>query len=144
MLHWVGIWVKSASRSELCENKLVGYNVEKKIYNGLYSESNLYHNQKKCLISALGTDYQRHVHKLSPIAKKIWLSIHLRNFGSHMTVRPSDHPSAPQGNQCELSHYLPSMETLQPDIAHPRPLWSIDSCQNRVSPDQYHMTILQA
>ena len=61
-----------------------------------------------------------------------------------MTVRPSDHPSAPQGNQCELSHYLASMETLQPDIAHPGPLWSIDSCQNRVSPDQYHMTILQA
>ena len=31
--------------------------MKKKIYNGLYSESNLYHNQKKCLISALGTAY---------------------------------------------------------------------------------------
>ena len=55
----------------------------------------------------------------NPIGKKIWLSIHLRNFGSHATVRPSDHPSAPQGNQCEISHCLASMETLQPDIAHP-------------------------
>ena len=23
-------------------------------------------------------------------------------------------------------------------------LWSIDSCQNRISPDQYHMTVLRA
>ena len=36
-----------------------------------------------------------------------------------MTVRPSDHLSAPQGNQCEISHCLASMETLQPDMAHP-------------------------
>ena len=51
----------------------------------------------------------------SPIAKnKNWLSIHPRNFGSYVTVRPSVHllvhpstrPSAPQEHQCEISHSL--------------------------------------
>ena len=51
----------------------------------------------------------------SPIAKKIWLSIHLRNFGSHMTVYSSVSPSTPQGNQGEMSHFLAS----EHDIAHP-------------------------
>ena len=45
---------------------------------------------------------------LSPIIKKIWLSVHPRNFGSHVSVRPSDRPSAPQGNQCEISNFLAS------------------------------------
>ena len=47
-----------------------------------------------------------HACKQSPIAKKIWLSIHLRNFGSHMTVHPS---VSPQGNQDEISHFLASV-----------------------------------
>ena len=47
-----------------------------------------------------------HACKRSPIAKKIWLSIHLRNFGSHMTVHPS---VSPQGNQGEMSHFLASV-----------------------------------
>ena len=46
------------------------------------------------------------VHEQSPTAKKIWLSIHLRNFGSHVTVRLSNRPSAPQGNQCVILHFL--------------------------------------
>ena len=35
---------------------------------------------------------------------------------------------------------------MQPDIAHQCTsiLWSIDSCQNRVSADQYHLTVLRA
>ena len=33
------------------------------------------------------------------VAKKIWLLIHPQNFGSHA------HPSAPQGNQCDLPHF---------------------------------------
>ena len=37
--------------------------------------------------------------ELSPIAKKIWLSIHLRKFGSHMTLCPSTRT----GSQCSLS-----------------------------------------
>ena len=41
-----------------------------------------------------------HAHaKRSPIAKKIWLSVHPRNVG----------PSAPQGNQCKISCFLPSV-----------------------------------
>ena len=29
----------------------------------------------------------------NPIAKKIWFSIHARNFGSHVTLRPTVRPS---------------------------------------------------
>ena len=46
------------------------------------------------------------VHERSPTAKKIWLFIHLRNFGSHVTVRLSDLPSAPQVSQCVILHLL--------------------------------------
>ena len=45
----------------------------------------------------------------SPIAKKIWLSIHPRYCGSHVTVRPSDWP----GNQCEISPFLISVFSWQ-------------------------------
>ena len=47
-----------------------------------------------------------HACKRSPIVKKIWLSIHPRNFGSHMTVHPS---VSPQGNQGEMLHFLASV-----------------------------------
>ena len=40
------------------------------------------------------------------MGKKIWLTLHPRNFG---TVRPSARPSPPQGNHCEISHFLASM-----------------------------------
>ena len=36
------------------------------------------------------------------MGKKIWLSMHRRNFGSHVTVRT---PSAPQPNQCEMTFF---------------------------------------
>ena len=39
----------------------------------------------------------------------IRLSVHSRNFGSHMSVRLFIHPSAPEGYQCEMS-----WEPLQP------------------------------
>ena len=45
----------------------------------------------------------------SLIAKKIWLSIYPRNLGSHVSVRPSDRPSASQGNQCKTSQFLASV-----------------------------------
>ena len=49
----------------------------------------------------------------SPIAKIIWLPIHQRNFGSHMTVRPlaclPAIPSIPQGNQYKMLHSLASV-----------------------------------
>ena len=56
-------------------------------------------------------------------------------------IRPSNHPYAPQesqGNQCEISHFLAKNLILQ--IL----LWSIDSCQNKVSADQYHMSLSRA
>lgn len=34
-----------------------------------------------------------------------YLSMTPRNFGSQVTI----HPSAPQGNQCEISHFLASV-----------------------------------
>ena len=36
---------------------------------------------------------EQSMHEQSPIAKKIWLSIHPRNFGSQMTVRQCNCPS---------------------------------------------------
>ena len=43
------------------------------------------------------------------MGKIIWLSVHSRHFGSHMSIRMSIHPSAPQGYQCEMAS-----EPLQP------------------------------
>ena len=43
------------------------------------------------------------------IARKIWLSIHPRNIGGHMTIRSPVHPSTPQRNQCEKSQFLASV-----------------------------------
>ena len=37
-------------------------------------------------------------------------STHPRKFGNHVTVhRTNDRPSAPQGNQCSISHFLASL-----------------------------------
>ena len=61
-----------------------------------------------------------------------------------MTVhRASDRPSAPQGNQCLLSHFLASLGA-QEKTNWTSMLWSIDSCQNRVSADQYHLNVPRA
>ena len=62
-----------------------------------------------------------------------------------MTVhQTNDHPAAPQGNQCLFSHFLASLGAKE--IAHncTSMLWSIDSCENRVSADQYHMAVPRA
>ena len=47
---------------------------------------------------------------------------------------------APQGNQCLLSHFLASLGA-QEETNCTSMLWSIDSCQNRVSADQCHLTV---
>ena len=61
-----------------------------------------------------------------------------------MTVhRPNEPPSAPQGNRCLLSHFLASLGAQEKTNCTSM-LWSIDSCQNRVSTDQYHLTVLWA
>ena len=56
---------------------------------------------------------------LSPIIKKIWLSVHPKNVGSHVTVRPSDRPSRPQGNHCEILHFLASVRACNLIWSHP-------------------------
>ena len=58
----------------------------------------------------------------------------------------NDRLSAPQGNQCLITHFMASLEAQeQTDIAYcTSMLWSIDSCQNRISTDQYHLTVPRA
>ena len=60
-----------------------------------------------------------------------------------MTERPSDRatdrPSAPQAYQCLLSHFLGTLGA-QEKADCTSMLSSIDSCQNRVSADHYHLT----
>ena len=59
------------------------------------------------------------------------------------TERASDRPSASQGNQCLLSHFVASWGA-QEKTNCTSILWSIDSCQNRVSADEYHLTVSPA
>ena len=68
--------------------------------------------------------------------------MHLKNFGGHVAVRPSVRPSAPQGNQCQMSRFLTDMRSCNLCLMiHTLISWSIDSCQNKVSADQNHMTV---
>ena len=61
-----------------------------------------------------------------------------------MTVhRTNDRPSAPQAYQCLLSHFLASFGAQEKTDCTSMQ-WSIDSCQNRVSADQYHLTVSRA
>ena len=72
-------------------------------------------------------------------------STHPRKFGYHVTVHrpPAARPSAPQAYQCLLSHFLATLGA-QEKADCTSMLSSIDSCQNRVSADQYHLTVLRA
>ena len=72
-------------------------------------------------------------------------STHTRKFGYHVTVHrpPAARPSAPQAYQCLLSHFLATLGA-QEKADCTSMLSSIDSCQNRVSADQYHLTVLRA
>ena len=61
-----------------------------------------------------------------------------------MTVhRASDHPIAPHSYQCLLSHFLTTLGA-QEKADCTSMLSSIDSHQNRVSADQYHLTVSRA
>ena len=55
----------------------------------------------------------------------------------------SDRPSAPQVYQCLLSHFLATLGA-QEKANCTSMLSSIDSCQNRVSADQYHLAVSRA
>ena len=56
---------------------------------------------------------------------------------------PAARPSAPQACQCLLSHFLATLGA-QERADFTSMLSSIDSCQNRVSADQYHLTVSRA
>ena len=56
------------------------------------------------------------------------------------TDRQPYRPSAPQDNQCFISHFLASLGAQEKTNCASM-LRSIDSCQNRVSVDQYHLTV---
>ena len=96
---------------------------------------------KNCLLSK--TSYQRSSTRARrapvggvPLLRK---STHPRKFGNHVTDRPTDRPSAPQAYQCLLSHFLATLGAQEKaDVTSM--LSSIDSCQNRVSADHYHLT----
>ena len=91
-------WETSASRERNSTVSLLIFDLE---FNSKYT------SKKKNCSRALATRAR------SPKAKKIWLSIHPRNFCRHVTLRPSDRPftspSSPQGNECEISHILASV-----------------------------------
>ena len=60
-------------------------------------------------------------------------------------------PSAPQENQCLLSHFLTTLDAQEKTDCSPM-LWSvmdnihgsIDSCQNKAFADQYHLSVSRA
>ena len=70
-------------------------------------------------------------------------STHPRKFGNHVTDRPSVRPSAPQAYQCLLSPFLATLGA-QEKADCTSMLSLIDSCQKRVSTDQYHLTLSRA
>ena len=55
----------------------------------------------------------------------------------------TDRLSAPQGNQCLPPYFLASL-IAQEKTDCTSMLWSIDSCQNKVSADQYHLAVSRA
>ena len=59
------------------------------------------------------------------------------------TERTNGRSSAPQANQCLLSHFLASLGA-QEKTDYASMLCSIDSCQDRVAADQYHLTVTRA
>ena len=74
-----------------------------------------------------------------------WLgkSTHPRKFGNHVT---GHRPSVRTTGKPMFNLFLASLSTGRL-ILHTHcksMLWSIDSCQNRVSADQYHLTISRA
>ena len=85
---------------------------------------------------------------------KFWFQTDLGCENSASYARKTvafNHPSAPQENQCLLSHFLTTLGAQEKTDCSSM-LWSImdnihgsiDSCQNKVSADQYHLTVSRA
>ena len=72
-------------------------------------------------------------------------STHPRKFGNHVTVhRPSVRTTGKRMFNFTLSSSFGSIGKLKLHTYCTSMLWSIDSCQNRVSADQYHLTLSRA
>ena len=82
-------------------------------------------------------------HSGAPRAKRAsgtpWVNktTHPRKFGNHVTDRPSVRTTGIPMFTLTLSSYFGSQEKADCTSM----LWSIDSCQNRVSADQYLLTV---
>ena len=76
------------------------------------------------------------------LAKIIWLSVYPRSFGCHMITRPSLPLSTPRETKVKC-HFLASVGACNMILHIHVMLWAVDSCQNRVSADQFHMAQLQ-
>ena len=105
----------------------------------------------------LNSEYlTRHTLGFHPTVQNVWISLQSiinsiacsredRKFGNCVTVHrpPAARPSAPQAYQCLLSHFLATLRAQEKADCRSM-LSSIDSCQNRVSADQYHLTVSRA
>ena len=74
----------------------------------------------------------------APLLRK---STHPRKFGNHVTDRPTDRPTVrPHHRHTNVySHFLATLGA-QEKADCTSMLSAIDSCQNRVSADHYHLT----
>ena len=82
--------------------------------------------------------------KCASVALWINKSTHPRKFGNHVTNRPSNRPSVRNKGIPTLTRILSSYFGSPGETDCTSMLWSIDSCQNRVSADQYHLTVSRA
>ena len=86
---------------------------------------------------------EQSAHEQNPIARKIWyLSIQEILVVAWPCISSIVHPSTPQGNQCEVSHFQASVGACNLILhIHVVVKWQLSS---RVSPDQYHVPISRA
>ena len=75
------------------------------------------------------------------LAKIICLSVYPRSFGCHMITRPSLPLSTPRETKMKC-HFVAIVGACNMILQIHVMLWVVDSCQNRVSADQYHMAQL--
>ena len=85
----------------------------------------------------------------STMRKKMKKTTHPRKFGNQYTDRPPARPPAretvrPHHRATNVHSYFGSTGRLILHTHCTSMLWSVDSCQNRISTDQSHLTVSQA
>ena len=71
-----------------------------------------FNNSQQKVLPFLLKDFLAELWRAKRACGAPWVSksTHPRKFGNHVTVhRPPARPSAPQGNQCSISHFLASL-----------------------------------